>query len=210
VSFEPRLLEQLKRARLHDAVGKLRAHQVVGEIKHRLAEHGPVAELSPEDPAFRQFCPPGTRSKGPGWSVLRIRGRLVGLEATFSHAKPANTGMVELANGDWLGWQYQEGQWRLAVVTAQHNERTEDSRARRHRYVADSYDQSQTWFDFGPLGVALGHPVQPESPRGTNRYHRFDPNFAYRYCRVDTDKTGLTLGKVVDLGVQYLELALAW
>jgi hypothetical protein len=87
---------------------------------------------------------------------------------------------------------------------------TEDARAQRHRYVAETYDQGRTWFDFGPLGAALGHPVHPESPRGTNRYHRFDPNFAYRYRRVDTDETGLTLGKVVDLGVQYLELALAW
>src|SRR5712692_2162810 len=168
VSFEPALLEQLKKAGLHDAVGKLRAHQVVGEIKHRLAEHGPLTELSPKDSAFRQFSPPGTPSKGSGWSVLRIRGRLVGLEAASPHAKPANSGMVQLANGDWLGWQYQEGQWRLAVVTARHNERTEDARAQRHRYVAERYDQDRTWFDFGPLGLALGHPVHPE-PRSEER-----------------------------------------
>src|SRR6266851_1888219 len=126
VSFEPALLKQLKKAGLHDAVGKLRAHQVVGGIKHRLAEHGPLTELSLGDPAFRQFSPPGTPSRGSGWSVLRIRDRLVGLEASFSHAKPANSGMVELADGDWLGWQYQEGQWRLAA---------EDARMRQHDYV---------------------------------------------------------------------------
>src|SRR6266849_3822835 len=106
VSFEPALLEQLKKAGLHDAVGKLRAHQVVGGIKHRLVEHGPLTELSPGDPAFRQFSPPGTPSKGSGWSVLRIRDRLVGLEAAFSHAKPANSG---------IGAARQRGLARVAV-----------------------------------------------------------------------------------------------
>ncbi len=108
---------------------------------------------------------------------------------------------MQLANGDWLGWQYQEGQWRLAA---------EDARMRQHDYVAKNYDQARTWFDFGPLGLALGHPVHPEAPWGTNRFHRFDRRFAYRYCKVDTHETGLSLGKVVDLGVKYLELALAW
>src|SRR6266851_3707699 len=80
----------------------------------------------------------------------------------------------------------------------------------RHDYVAQTCDQGRTWFDLGPLGLALGHPVNPEAPRGTNRFHRFDRSFAYRWCKVDTDETGLSLGKVVDLGVRYLELALAW
>ncbi|HYR64311.1 MAG TPA: hypothetical protein VET24_16985, partial [Actinomycetota bacterium] len=48
---------------------------------------------------------------------------------------------------------------------------------------------------------------RPGAPIGSIRV---DPNFAYRYCKVDTDGAGLSLGMVVDLGVRYLELALAW
>src|SRR5579883_2346324 len=72
---------------------------------------------------------------------------------------------VPLANGDCLGWQYQEGQWRLAVMTGHFQGRTKEAREQRHQYVAETYGRDRTWFDFGPLSRALGYPDLREEPR---------------------------------------------
>lgn len=80
---------------------------------------------------------------------------------------------------DQLGWQLQEGQWRLAVRLKEghdHYGRGADARARREAYVAERY---ATWFDFTDADEILGTsgPVDP-SP---GSFRAFAPDFVYLY-----------------------------
>jgi hypothetical protein len=63
--------------------------------------------------------------------------------------------------------QYQNGQWRLIVITAHHRGSTPGVIARRHAYVARRYSK---WFDFQAvedlLGPARGRQVQVKGDKG--------------------------------------------
>jgi hypothetical protein len=65
--------------------------------------------------------------------------QVAGLEVSFSRGMPLLSGAVAMENGDRLFWQYQNGQWRLIVITAHHRGSTPGIIARRHAYVADRY-----------------------------------------------------------------------
>jgi hypothetical protein len=203
VSLDPETQRALVRARVHDGVAKLRAHQVVEVLRRRLFELEPTAEdVDPDDARAAGF------ERGAGWKFVRIRKRVVGLEAGFTNGNPLNSGQVAIGNGDRLIWQYQSGQWRLAVATQQHVGRTDALRQLRHDYIESTYER---WFDFSRVAAALGAdragcvPVRGKDPR----FQRYDPDFAYRYCRID-DPTRLTLDELVELGVGYLRGAAAW
>jgi hypothetical protein len=203
VALDPETQRALARARVHDGVAKLRAHQVVEAIRRRLFELEPTAEdVDPDDAKAAGF------ERGAGWKFVRIGKRVVGLEAGFTNGNPLNSGQVAIGNGDRLIWQYQTGQWRLAIATQQHAGRTDALRQLRHDYIERTY---QPWFDFSRVAAALGAdraecvPVRAKDPR----FQRYDPDFAYRYCRVD-DPTRLTLDELVELAVGYLQAAAAW
>lgn len=203
VALDSETQRALARARVHDGVAKLRAHQVVEAIRRRLFELEPTVEdVDPDDARAAGF------ERGAGWKFVRIGKRVVGLEAGFTNGNPLNSGQVAIGNGDRLIWQYQTGQWRLAIATQQHAGRTDALRQLRHDYIERTY---QPWFDFSRVAAALGAdraecvPVRAKDPR----FQRYDPDFAYRYCRVD-DPTRLTLDELVELAVGYLRAAAAW
>jgi hypothetical protein len=193
----------LRRARVHDGVAKLRAHQVVNLLHDRLHERFPTAEdLTADEARVAGFDRPGASQ------FLRVRGRAVGLEAGFSNGNPLNSGQVALGNGDRLIWQYQSGQWRLAVTSAKYSGRADAMREQRHDYIERTYGD---WFDFSPVAAALGadRARRVEGKSKDARFHRYDPDFAYRYCRID-DPTPVTVNQLVELGVVYLRTAIEW
>lgn len=188
----------MKRARIHDGVGKLRALQVVTKLRARLDE----IDAKPAD--FADARQAGF-NRAAGWTFLRMRGRLVGLEAAFTNGNPLNSGTVVLPSGDRLYWQYQAGQWRLAVQTSHYSGK--DLRQKRHHYIAQHY--LADWFNFDLLAETLGVSAAKIAPPPERElFHRYDPDFAYRYCKVDGDERALTLAEIVHLGTAYLVRAL--
>lgn len=95
------------------------------------------------------------------------------------------------APGACTGWQFQDGQFRLAMIAAEDlqgealkNERS--AFAQKHGYL----------FDFSRLDACLGTmgaPVEPASPD----FRHFSPGFIYRYKRVPS----LTVGQLADAAV---------
>ena len=118
------------------------------------------------------------------------------------------SGAVAMDSGDKLFWQYQNGQWRLAVTTAHHRGSTPGIIARRHAYIAHRYSE---WFDFSSvkdlLGPARGEQVKVKEDRD---FQRFNPDFAYRYAKVDQDGQRITVSELIRLGIHYLKRAASW
>ena len=101
-------------------------------------------------------------------------------------------------------------QWRLAIQTGpqQYSGRDNDTREKRHHYVKTHYGP---WFDFRPAAEILrldSH--QPEPVRGGGDFQRYDPDFAYRYVRIDQAPAPLTVSRLAEMGSHYLQNALAW
>jgi hypothetical protein len=121
---------------------------------------------------------------------------------------PVLSGAVAVVSGDKLFWQYQNGQWRLAVTTAHHQGSTPGIIERRHAYVARRYSN---WFDFTAvedlLGSVRGRQVQV---RGDGGFQRFNPDFAYLYARVDQGGVRITVSELIQLGIHYLNCAASW
>jgi len=115
---------------------------------------------------------------------------------------------VAMHGDDKLLWQYQNGQWRLIVITAHHRGSTPGVIARRHAYVADRYSK---WFDFEAvedlLGPGRGRQVQV---RGDKGFQRFNPDSAYRYAKVDQGGLRITVSELIQLGIHYLNRAASW
>ena len=124
--------------------------------------------------------------------------------ANFTNGSPLLEGFVECGNGDRLGWQYQQNQWRLAVKTDVHHGRSVDERRRRHEYVAKRYGG---WFNFSCLSSILGRPVTDVPPtEAKGEYCGYNPDFVYRYRKV----SGLTVGELTRLSRTCLESAKEW
>lgn len=80
---------------------------------------------------------------------------------------------------DEIGWQYQEGQWRLAVrVRPDHDCHGPGAttRARRESYVTERYT---TWFNFADADPVLGT-SEYNAPKIAG-FKGFAPNFVYLY-----------------------------
>jgi len=80
---------------------------------------------------------------------------------------------------DELGWQYQEGQWRLVVrVTKDHPCHGDGStmRTQREAYASERY---ANWFDFTKVDTILGT-SGPSTPK-VGEYKGFAPDFVYLY-----------------------------
>jgi hypothetical protein len=91
---------------------------------------------------------------------------------------------------DQIGWQMQEGQWRLAVRLRKGHPlhgRGSVVRGQREEYVAERYAD---WFDFTRTNGIL----EP-GPADHGAYRGFEPDFVYLYRAAKT----LTVGEVCDL-----------
>jgi hypothetical protein len=153
VRSEPVLLDDrsraaFERARIYDGASKLRGRRVMSALlEHLRAEDPSVEALAPGSKDAEVFQPQAR------WQLLRLRRRVAGLEVSFSRGMPVMSGAVAMNGGDKLFWQYQNGQWRLAVTTARHQGSTPGIIARRHAYIADHYSK---WFDFTAVEDLLG------------------------------------------------------
>jgi hypothetical protein len=170
---------------LDDATGKLlrgvRLHDAVGKLRARVAiaaARAYTASLLPE---------------------AHIR-----WEALFSNAVPLVAAFLDRGDGDWLGWQYQGGQWRVVVVTDRHMGTDSATRTRRHTYVAERYAD---WFDFSAIPKLIGRPIDAVPPTETRgEYNGYNPDFVYRYRKLPN----LTRAELVLLSHHYLTAAAAW
>ena len=105
---------------------------------------------------------------------------------------------------DEIGWQYQEGQWRLAVrVLPRHpcHGTGAEQRAKREAYVMEHYAD---WFDFTAVDKVLGT-TAADAPKGEN-LRRFDPDFLYRYRKAKN----ATVSQLCDLAEVAARRALAY
>lgn len=123
-------------------------------------------------------------------------------EMAFTNGEPLIEGNVMNKNGDRLGWQYQAGDWRLAVWCAKHQGDSEDLRKKRENHVAKEYAD---WFDFEPVSAL----IQPESKiskmESSGGFLKFNPEFVYRKRKLK----GLTLADLEKISNHYLARAIA-
>jgi len=107
-----------------------------------------------------------------------------------------------IRDDEYLGWQIQGDQFRLAVKVATANRGS--GRADREAYVRASYDD---WFDFSSLyEVAPDLAGLPGRRGDPNRLNSYEPDFAYLYVRCG----GITRRQIVAAGLRYLERAEAF
>lgn len=95
----------------------------------------------------------------------------------ISHAKPFLELEFELKDGNMLGWQYQEGQFRLFARC--NNLSGKGKHEARTKFALDQYAD---WFDFEYLSefFPVGMIIRPEE---STKLLKFDPNFVYRYVK---------------------------
>lgn len=195
---------ELRKARIFDGVSKLRAETMARLIHQRLSDLEPrLVEATPAEAG-------AARLWRRGWTVFRLGNRTGGLETTFTNGTPLLSGAAVLANRDTLFWQLQGNQWRLAVQTGsqQYSGRDDNTREKRHNYIKTHYGP---WFDFRLAAETLRLDTdQPEPVRGGGEFQRYDPDFAYRYVRIDRAPAPLTVSRLVEMGSHYLQNALAW
>jgi hypothetical protein len=204
VYLDEKVVAELRKARIFDGVSKLRAEMMARLIHQRLRDLEPnlVAATRAEAEAAGLWR--------RGWTVFRLGNRTGGLETTFTNGTPVLSGAAVLANQDTLFWQLQGNQWRLAVQTGpqQYSGRDNSTREKRHNYIKTQYG---LWFDFRRAAEILrldSH--QPEPVRGGGDFQRYDPDFAYRYVRIDHPAAPLTISRLVEMSSHYLQNALAW
>lgn len=158
-----------------------RLHDAVGKLRARNAIAAAAAHTAPA-----------------------LEGREVRWEASFTRSHALTAAFIRHSDTDWLGWQYQEGQWRVVVITSMHQGKTAELRARRHAYVADRY---ASWFAFDAIPTLTGRSIDkvpPTEARGA--FNNFDPDFVYRYRQMND----LTPRELVALSDHYLRAAAGW
>lgn len=107
----------------------------------------------------------------------------------ISHSRPFLEVEFKLKDGNDLGWQYQEGQFRLfARCNNLTGKGKHDARA---RFALSNYPD---WFDFAGLSHFFANDilVRPADPL---KLLKFDPNFVYRYAK--TSK--LSMGDLIEI-----------
>jgi hypothetical protein len=123
----------------------------------------------------------------------------VEVSAGFSNGTPILEAFASTVEGDEFGWQFQTGQWRLALrVRKDHRGRGDDAYQRREQFARRNLD----WFDFSSFSVLTGVGVKPPPKSHEARsdgFNKYDPDFIYRY-RLLSEATGQQL---VDLAVTY-------
>ena len=125
-------------------------------------------------------------------------------EAGFTNASPLMAAFVDKGDGDWLGWQYQQGQWRLAVITEHHKGRGQQQRDRREASVARRYP---AWFNFEAIPTLIQRDISHVPPReAAGGFNHYAPDFVYRYRKLPA----LTGADVRTLSHHYLTNAAGW
>lgn len=128
----------------------------------------------------------------------------VRFDANFTNGQPLVEAFIRCDDGDWIGWQYQGDQWRLAVITDIHLGKTAESRARRQEYVARKYIG---WFDFTEISELIGRASEKIPPReSAGDFNGYNPNFVYRYRALPR----LSLAELTTLSHHYLLRAREW
>lgn len=125
-------------------------------------------------------------------------------KAAYTNGKPLLEAFIDCRNGDRIGWQYQNDQWRLAIITKKQAGRSKVLRERRHKSVAKRYAK---WFDFAPISRLIDRNIS-EVPRfeTDGRYYGYNPDFVYRYRKLPD----LTLAELEILSKHYLSKAKKW
>lgn len=125
-------------------------------------------------------------------------------EANFTNGSPLMAAFVDKGNGDWLGWQYQHGQWRAAVITEKHKGRGEELRDMRAASVAARYG---SWFDFTAIPTLVEREMSDVPPReASGGFNHYAPDFVYRYRKLPA----LTQDELLALSHHYLCAAAEW
>jgi hypothetical protein len=130
---------------------------------------------------------------------------LVEWESHFTNGTSLLAAFVTLESKDKLYWQYQGGQFRLAVKVADPGFKLNDEVTikARHAYVLARYAQ---WFDFTPLADMVGYATSPSPAEIEGTLNRYNSDFAYRYRRLPN----LTATQLLALSDHYLGLASRW
>lgn len=159
----------------------IRLHDAIGKLRARVAIAAAKAHTAPQLPDHH-----------------------IRWEALFSNGRPLVAAFLNRGDGDWLGWQYQNDQWRIVVITERHSGKTAIERSRRHRYVAERY---ASWFDFSRIPALVGRAVDAVPPtEARGEYNGYNPDFVYRYRKL----TGLTRTELAQLSHHYLSEAAVW
>lgn len=98
---------------------------------------------------------------------------------------------------DWVGWQLQGTQFRLAVMCGSASLQGPARRVEREAYVTETYGE---WFQFGVLEEVSGSPL---GRGGRHSFQCYNPNFVYQY----RPAPNLSPDQLRLLGVRYMELA---
>lgn len=127
-------------------------------------------------------------------------------EVGFTNGLPLLAAFWDGEHGDGVGWQYQGGQWRLAMVLGTLSGRGPAAAARRAEYAA----RYERWFDFNTMYKVLGcteADVMPKRARTPpDGFNKYDPDFVYRYRRLPE----VTVRQFVDLALAYSAAAADW
>jgi hypothetical protein len=170
------LRERMKSIRIADAVAKARVQATMNLIRARIG--APVGDTA------------GTPER---------------FEANFSNGTPLLSLYYWAGPRRRVGWQFQNGQWRLAMMFGDLAGRSDESRAAR---VQAAREHSE-FFDFGPMQNALGHDdIRARwAHDGRLDFNRFDDDFVYRYRKLAPETSVAT---IVELGVTYARHAAEW
>ncbi len=126
----------------------------------------------------------------------------VAISVGFTNGSPLIESFRRLPDGNEAGWQYQQGQWRLAMILPTMAGRSPADREKRERHAA----AHPRWFDFGPFSKITGGPETPppRAAESTGRFNRYDPDFVYRYRPLPNP----SVAQITDLALAYSKLAL--
>ena len=109
----------------------------------------------------------------------------------ISHGNPFLELQFPVKNGNYLGWQYQEGQLRIhARCNNLHGKGRHDERV---KFALDKY---RDWFNFSEIKQFLS-PSPIIRPEEEDKLLKFDPNFVYKYAKTND----LTIQNLVDISI---------
>lgn len=127
----------------------------------------------------------------------------------FSNALPGVSSFFEVQSGGRqfsAGWQYQQGQLRLALVLPHLTGKGTDSKNTRAAFAR----QNPQFFSFDHLDRILGSSDAPLSlnkqGKADGEFNHFDPDFVYRYKKLPN----LTVEQVTLAAVAHAEYLSSW
>lgn len=123
----------------------------------------------------------------------------VGIKSDFSNGTPLIEAFVPLRATDRIGWQYQDGQFRIALILDSMKS-PGTSRTAREAYALEHY---AAWLDLSRVEARLA-PTRTVARRVD--LNGFSPDFVHRYCV----PINLTVGRLLDVGTECVLAAAAF